>query len=598
LAESVRGEISEQNDTTEKVEMIQSQLHFIHYACEEILDYIDDGGEVEEWYQVKVAKSFSEFESLHSFIEGEKRRTGMVKEAMLQPDYSQSIKARQAKADKENAPFDVDKKPVVKATPGKHGIGPSTAKHLAKMAMQKQMKKEETELDEVSIPTNTYRPRESGRFVTRKYKGQTHEKDPHGGGMLAKTKPAMNKEDVEQIAEGDDYSVTVTHVKADKSSTKHDYHIKNANDARHAKNIAINRHTDKVGIKPGEQIHAGSFETRKLAKEEVEQIDEISSELAMKVSDGRFKRAMAMDRNDPKKPEATAKLSRAGASARKRITRDMIKDPEWANRGFASDADKNTKRGWSNESVEQIDELSKSTLGSYLKKASKQKRDAMDVINRDDVDDRTWVKNVNIASKRKDGSNAAAKRLGYYEEVEQIDELSKKTLGSYIKSASHDVAAKAAATRQHAVDAHRKMADQDFTGGRESMKKSDKSFSDSWKRRTNMAKAVDRLTKEDIEQIDEKNVPTSPEKWAQAKAQAKAKFDVYPSAYANGWAAKKYKEMGGGWKSVNEAEEPATETFYKSSRKAQIVKDAAKKKKESADTFHKEPIISKTEVKM
>ena len=58
---------------------------------------------------------------------------------------------------------------------------------------------------------------------------------------------------------------------------------------------------------------------------------------------------------------------------------------------------------------------------------------------------------------------------------------------------------------------------------------------------------------EDMENLNEKNVPTSPEKWAQAKAQAKAKFDVYPSAYANGWAAKKYKEMGGGWKSVSEA---------------------------------------------
>jgi len=45
-----------------------------------------------------------------------------------------------------------------------------------------------------------------------------------------------------------------------------------------------------------------------------------------------------------------------------------------------------------------------------------------------------------------------------------------------------------------------------------------------------------------------KNVPTDPAKWAQAKAQARAKFDVYPSAYANGWAAKKYKSMGGGWK--------------------------------------------------
>ena len=50
------------------------------------------------------------------------------------------------------------------------------------------------------------------------------------------------------------------------------------------------------------------------------------------------------------------------------------------------------------------------------------------------------------------------------------------------------------------------------------------------------------------ESVEEKNVPTNPSLWAKMKAQAKAKFDVYPSAYANGWAAKKYKAAGGGWK--------------------------------------------------
>ena len=55
--------------------------------------------------------------------------------------------------------------------------------------------------------------------------------------------------------------------------------------------------------------------------------------------------------------------------------------------------------------------------------------------------------------------------------------------------------------------------------------------------------------------LTEKNKPTSPEKWARAKAAAKSKFAVYPSAYANAWAAKKYKAMGGGWKSVNEEDE-------------------------------------------
>jgi hypothetical protein len=151
------------------------------------------------------------------------------------------------------------------------------------------------------------------------------------------------------------------------------------------------------------------------------------------------------------------------------------------------------------------------------------------------------------------------------------------------------------------------------------------------------------LTKEEVEQIDEKNVPTSPEKWAQAKSQAKAKFDVYPSAYANGWAAKKYKAMGGGWKSVSEAkEEPPFDKPYttvkkvvtdksgakhspmsrardiaraamkkqmekmkpvkeslEESRKAEIVKEIMKKKKDkSEDAFQKDPELTTTLTKV
>jgi len=60
-----------------------------------------------------------------------------------------------------------------------------------------------------------------------------------------------------------------------------------------------------------------------------------------------------------------------------------------------------------------------------------------------------------------------------------------------------------------------------------------------------------RLERERLDEFSallEKNVPTSPDKWAKAKAAARSKFKVYPSAYANLWAAKKYKSMGGGWK--------------------------------------------------
>tara|TARA_E500000318_G_scaffold111341_1_gene129595 strand:+ start:2378 stop:2536 length:159 start_codon:yes stop_codon:yes gene_type:complete len=44
------------------------------------------------------------------------------------------------------------------------------------------------------------------------------------------------------------------------------------------------------------------------------------------------------------------------------------------------------------------------------------------------------------------------------------------------------------------------------------------------------------------------NVPTNPKLWAAAKAAAKRKYKVYPSAYANGYASKLYKSKGGGWK--------------------------------------------------
>ena len=96
--------------------------------------------------------------------------------------------------------------------------------------------------------------------------------------------------------------------------------------------------------------------------------------------------------------------------------------------------------------------------------------------------------------------------------------------------------------------------------------------------------------KEETEYLEEKNVPTSPEKWAQAKAQAKAKFDVYPSAYANGWAAKKYKEMGGGWKSVSEGN-------ISESRKTDIIKKLAKKKTNIDDKFEPNPIMTKNDGK-
>ena len=58
------------------------------------------------------------------------------------------------------------------------------------------------------------------------------------------------------------------------------------------------------------------------------------------------------------------------------------------------------------------------------------------------------------------------------------------------------------------------------------------------------------IIQHDIAKSDDKgeNAPTNPSLWAEAKSKARSKFKVYPSAYANGWAAKWYKSKGGGWK--------------------------------------------------
>jgi len=44
--------------------------------------------------------------------------------------------------------------------------------------------------------------------------------------------------------------------------------------------------------------------------------------------------------------------------------------------------------------------------------------------------------------------------------------------------------------------------------------------------------------------------PTNTALYAKVKAEAKRKFDVYPSAYANAWLVRTYKKRGGGYRSA------------------------------------------------
>ena len=138
-----------------------------------------------------------------------------------------------------------------------------------------------------------------------------------------------------------------------------------------------------------------------------------------------------------------------------------------------------------NEEVEQVDELSRKTLASYVKKAGGTSLDSAAALALDG--------NRKKAKLRAKSVERAADRLAK-EEVEQVDELSKGTLGSYVKKASGRVADKS----RHAGDIENR---RDISpAAKEVLAKQNRKIDNSLK---GISRATDRLTKEDVEQVDE-----------------------------------------------------------------------------------------------
>jgi hypothetical protein len=350
--------LKEQSDTFEKNEMAQTQLHFIKYASKEILDYIEMGGEIEEWYQNKLSKVQSEVESLHSYIEGEKRRTGMVAEESEQIDElsKDTLNSYMGKAAKDNLTSLMKPGMIAKKQAAKRFIGMQKA--------GEKLAKEET-LEE----------------------GRPSQRHPLEG---------------------------------------HDYHKK----------------TDAELIYIAKDAH---------------------------------KAAEAMKSHNT---DAENKYrDQANDSATVRYFRQKNGMPEWYKK----------KYGHMKEEVEQIDEISKTTLGSYVKRAS---QDAVTkamkyASNRDESGKESGT--LKKISDRESGIRKASDRLTK-EEVEQIDELSKKTLGSYIKKSSDS------------LDTHSYMAGKSGD---------DEDYIKSLKRKQGINKATDRLTKEEVD-LDEASTGMGP----------------------------------------------------------------------------------------
>ena len=211
-----------------------------------------------------------------------------------------------------------------------------------------------------------------------------------------------------------------------------------------------------------------------------------------------------------------------------------------------------------NEDIEQIDELSPKTLGDYATKAG------------GDLSRRSYKAGVStIATDRPGGSDKDMKKIanrttglaraarklvdkgrkmkgGVPESVEHIDELDTKTLMSYRDKAEDDQVDRAMDMKGNTPKARKRAMGIEKAKGRLQMKAQlygGRPGQSSYK-----GGHLNPVKKEEVEYIVEKNVPNNPKLWSRAKSLAKQKFDVYPSAYANGWAARWYKSKGGTWR--------------------------------------------------
>ncbi len=148
------------------------------------------------------------------------------------------------------------------------------------------------------------------------------------------------------------------------------------------------------------------------------------------------------------------------------------------------------------EEVEELEELSTDTLKGYRKKARAQGNAIVDKMKMGGGDWSKDQKDTKTLRKRAAGAQMSGKQLVKRgeslktEEAEQIDELSKKTLGSYVKKAKTQM------SRSDTVAG--RLAGERMKGGKPSAQER-KHNDRANKRYFGIDKAVDRLAKEDFE---------------------------------------------------------------------------------------------------
>lgn len=145
------------------------------------------------------------------------------------------------------------------------------------------------------------------------------------------------------------------------------------------------------------------------------------------------------------------------------------------------------------EDAEELEELSRKTLTSYVNKTMSGKSPPQ----------KSWVKRIQGVGRASEKLRKPKEPKTTNEEVEELEELSKSTLASYAKKASRDARIKMATGKdfeRHAITSRRP----DYKAGAKEWE--DKYKSAARRREAGVNKAIDRLAKEEVELEEAKRI--------------------------------------------------------------------------------------------
>jgi hypothetical protein len=193
------------------------------------------------------------------------------------------------------------------------------------------------------------------------------------------------------------------------------------------------------------------------------------------------------------------------------------------------------------EESEQIDELSKATMGRYINKAATKMGSQGVTAGLKIAADEKSSKNFKDMGKREKGIKLAVNKLTKEEQdfidslndadLEQIDELSKKTLGSYVKKASGAEQPKNVMSPKNVpltkIAAYQGDSETGHFGKRFNQATYDKAERLRKNRSQGITRAADKLAKEEVEVIDELSNATLKSYVKKAAPQANKYMDKY-----------------------------------------------------------------------